>query len=137
MTAINITGRILFLASDPAQVRAQLAGANLILPRTKPDAVNVFPQDVIRSSKRDGLKEVLQGRGTGTLIHYPVPIHKQPAYAGALTGRGGLPRTENAAAQILSLPMFPEVTDDQARTVAQQIEAYVGELAEPRQSRGV
>src|SRR4029077_5419296 len=81
----------------------QLAGANLILPRTKPDAVNVFHQYVIRSSKRDGLKEVLQGRGTGTLIHYPVPIHKQPAYAGALTGRGGLPRTENAAAQILSL----------------------------------
>jgi dTDP-4-amino-4,6-dideoxygalactose transaminase len=104
-----------------------LAGESLILPRTKPDAVHVFHQYVIRYGERDRLKEFLQGRGIGTLIHYPVPIHKQPAYAGALTGRGGLPRTERAANEILSLPMFPELTDDQVRSVAQQIAACLAE----------
>jgi dTDP-4-amino-4,6-dideoxygalactose transaminase len=88
----------------------------------------VFHQYVIRYGERDRLKEFLQGRGIGTLIHYPVPIHKQPAYAGALTGRGGLPRTERAANEILSLPMFPELTDDQVRSVAQQIAACLAEV---------
>src|SRR3972149_2818656 len=101
-----------------------LAACGLILPGANPEAAHVYHQYVIRAKNRDSLRAHLRERGIGTLIHYPVPVHQQPAYAERWSGRIPLPRTEEAAKQILSLPMYPELTTDQVRTVAREIVAW-------------
>lgn len=102
-----------------------LAGSKLELPQTKDSAVHVFHQYVIRSSERDALRAFLRSKGTETLIHYPIPVHKQPAYTGCLNGGEGLSRSEEAAGKILSLPMYPELTESQVQTVAMQILSFI------------
>jgi dTDP-4-amino-4,6-dideoxygalactose transaminase len=62
---------------------------------------------VVAASERDDLQRHLQSEGVGTVIHYPTPIHLQPAYADLGYGVGDFPITERAATEILSLPMFP------------------------------
>ncbi|HLI22655.1 MAG TPA: DegT/DnrJ/EryC1/StrS family aminotransferase [Stellaceae bacterium] len=97
-----------------------LRWCGLCLPRRRAYATHVFHQYVIRSGGRDALQAALEARGVGTNIHYPVPVHFQPAYRGRVAlGAGGLPESERAAREVLSLPMFPELTDDQvARVIA-------------------
>jgi dTDP-4-amino-4,6-dideoxygalactose transaminase len=70
------------------------------------------------------LQAHLRSQGIGTLIHYPVPVHAQPAYAGRIVIGEGLPHTEAAAREILSLPMFPELSSEQAAEVAKAINAF-------------
>jgi dTDP-4-amino-4,6-dideoxygalactose transaminase len=73
------------------------------------------------------LKERLREGGIGTLIHYPVPVHLQPAYRNrVMIGSGGLSETEQAAREILSLPMFPQLTDEQVARVCNVITDYLG-----------
>lgn len=72
----------------------------------------------ISENRRDAVAAALAADGIQTGVHYPIPIHLQPAYAGLGLKRGAFPRTEAAAASILSLPMFPEITRDQVRIVA-------------------
>jgi dTDP-4-amino-4,6-dideoxygalactose transaminase len=73
---------------------------------------------VVRHPRRDALAAALKERGIGTLIHYPIPLHLQPALL-ALGGKAGdLPVAEQAAREVLSLPLYPELTDAQARAVA-------------------
>ncbi len=99
-----------------------LAGLPLVLPRRRDGAAHVFHQYVIESDERDALRDALKVRGIATNIHYPLPIHQQPAYAGRLPpGPGGLPRTERFAGRILSLPMFPQMTDAQASRVVDAV----------------
>lgn len=78
----------------------------------------------MRSPKRDDLAAYLRKRGIGTLIHYPVPIHLQPAYARLGWGIGSLPDTEKAAAQVLSLPMYPELRTTEVEAVAEAVLAW-------------
>ena len=86
------------------------AGTCLILPKTLPGATHVYHQYVVRHLDRDRLKARLQHLGTGTNIHYPVPVHCQPAYAGRLAmDPNGLSVTEAVSREILSLPMYPEL----------------------------
>jgi len=101
-----------------------LADSSVRTPSTRPGVSHVFHQYVIRSGRRDELQAHLRNQGIGTLIHYPVPVHAQPAYAGRISIGEGLPHTEAAAREILSLPMFPELSDEQARQVAQAINAF-------------
>ena len=82
---------------------------------------HAYHQFVIRSRDRDALRARLAERDIGTLVHYPVPVHLQPAYA--RLEHGALPETELAAKEVLSLPMYPELTD---ADVARIIEAYRG-----------
>jgi dTDP-4-amino-4,6-dideoxygalactose transaminase len=98
-----------------------LAGTSLSLPRAQPNIEHVYHQYVIRATRREALRQYLHSRGIGTLIHYPVPVHLQPAYLGRLGNRGSLPRTEQVAQEILSLPMFPELSIDQVHTIAEAI----------------
>src|ERR1700738_3306815 len=71
---------------------------------------HVFHQYVIRLAERDALRADLQAAGIGSGIHYPVPVHQQPAYSGRLAcGPSGLGVTERAAPQILSLPIYPQI----------------------------
>jgi dTDP-4-amino-4,6-dideoxygalactose transaminase len=98
----------------------ELSGAAVELPREQPWARSVFHLFVIRHPRRDALMAALKERGIGTLIHYPIPLHLQPAFAG--TGQPGqFPVAEQAAQHILSLPMYPELTDDQVREVARAV----------------
>jgi dTDP-4-amino-4,6-dideoxygalactose transaminase len=101
-----------------------LADRGLILPDVNPEATHAYHQYVIRTENRESLRTHLRGRGIATLIHYPVPVHQQPAYANRSADDMPLPRTEEAARKILSLPMYPELSADQVRTVAREIVSW-------------
>jgi dTDP-4-amino-4,6-dideoxygalactose transaminase len=101
-----------------------LQGAGVRLPQSLGEARHVFHQYVIRTAHRDALRDALQRCGVGTLIHYPVPIHLQPAYRGVARGEA-LPETEAAAGEVLSLPMFPQLRLEEVDFVAEQIRAIV------------
>ena len=98
-----------------------LSGAGLVLPFPPEDAVHVFHQFVIRHPRRDELRKHLKERGIYTLVHYPIPIHLQPAYADLALSPGSLPNTEQAAREVLSLPLYPELREDQVERVCRAI----------------
>ncbi|MEO6596183.1 MAG: DegT/DnrJ/EryC1/StrS family aminotransferase [Planctomycetota bacterium] len=90
-----------------------LAGTVYTPPSVPEDVTHVFHQYVIRAPRRDALVAALLARGIPVAIHYPQPVHLQPAYAGRITlGAGGLPATERACGEILSLPMHPHLGED-------------------------
>lgn len=96
-----------------ARYAAGLAGLPLRVPSTRPGADHVFHQYVVRTPARDGLRAFLASRGFPTAVHYPRPVHLQPAYLGRVDlGVGGLGETERAAAEVLSLPMHPHLLDE-------------------------
>jgi dTDP-4-amino-4,6-dideoxygalactose transaminase len=99
----------------------ELAGARVTLPVEQPYATAVHHLFVIRHPRRDLLMSGLKERGVETLIHYPIPLHLQPAFA-PLGGRpGDCPEAEAAAREILSLPLHPGMTDDDVRYVAASV----------------
>ena len=101
-----------------ARYDAGLSGLPLALPVRRPGATHVFHQYVIRLDKRDRLRDWLRASGIGTGIHYPAPVHCQPAYSGRLSaGPSGLGVTERAAPQILSLPMYPQLCNEAVERV--------------------
>jgi dTDP-4-amino-4,6-dideoxygalactose transaminase len=103
-----------------------LGSSGVRTPAVRPHVQHVYHQYVIRAERRDALQAALREQGIGTLIHYPVPVHQQPAYAGRVPlGGGALPHTEHAAKAILSLPMFPELTVEQVAAVAEAIISLV------------
>ena len=109
-----------------------LSATNLTLPTCIPGASHVYHQYVVRFEHRDSLREFLRERGIGTLIHYPVPIHRQPAYQGRLRCAGSMANTERVVEDILSLPMFPELTFEQVRQVAEIIVSWWSESGSVR-----
>lgn len=87
-----------------------IRNSDLKVPCESPLCRHVYHQFVVRTDKRDEFRRHLEDNGIGSLIHYPVPIHLQPAYRGRVPlSPGGLPETESAAEQVVSLPMFPEL----------------------------
>jgi dTDP-4-amino-4,6-dideoxygalactose transaminase len=101
---------------------AALAGTAIRPPARRADASHVFHQYVVRgtdgSLARDALRARLREQGIGTGIHYPQPVHRQPAYAGRIALGPSLCRASDAAAaEVLSLPMFPELTETQVAAV--------------------
>lgn len=82
---------------------------------------HVYHLYVVRSDRRDELATHLRNAGIGVGVHYPIPLHRQPAYVAQGYGDTHLPETEGAAAQVLSLPMFPELRDVHLRSVADAI----------------
>ncbi|MEA2754263.1 MAG: hypothetical protein QOJ54_552 [Aliidongia sp.] len=104
-----------------------LAGLPIELPPRRPDTMPVWHQYVVRSTNRDALQQALGARGIGTNIHYPVPVHLQPAYAGRLqTGPSGLAVSEQAAREVLSLPMYPQLDDAAVDEVIAATRAVLG-----------
>ncbi len=96
-----------------------LSTAELVLPKTAPFATHVYHQYVIRSRHRNPLRKFLFDQGIGTLVHYPVPIHRQMAYQGRVRCVDKLHNTDVAVEEILSLPMYPELSPDSAKTIAE------------------
>jgi dTDP-4-amino-4,6-dideoxygalactose transaminase len=102
-----------------------LAGSGVVTPVEAPDSGHVYHLYVVRTPQRDALQAHLREQGTGTGIHYPIPIHLQPFYAQNGFRRGQFPVTEQWCDEILSLPMFPEMTAEQVRHVATQVSKFL------------
>ncbi|HEY0376096.1 MAG TPA: DegT/DnrJ/EryC1/StrS family aminotransferase [Pyrinomonadaceae bacterium] len=101
-----------------------LNGSNLTLPRELPSAEHVYHLYVVQTGGRDALQKALAEAGVQTGIHYPVPIHLQPAYAFLGHKPGDFPEAERQAARVLSLPMFPELTEKQIMHVAETVRGF-------------
>lgn len=106
------------------QYTTLLRDSGLQLPFEPPDGAHVYHLYVVRTPQREALRAFLSERGIGTLIHYPVPVHLQPAYADLGYRPGSLPETEAAAAQVLSLPLYPELREDEIEAVCNAIRAF-------------
>jgi len=104
-----------------------LAGLPLETPVERPNVTHVYHQYTIQTDRRDELAAHLKSRGIGTMIYYPVPLHKQNLYAGQVSG--SFPVAERAAQRVLSLPMFPELTEAQQEEVAGAIRDFFDTLA--------
>jgi dTDP-4-amino-4,6-dideoxygalactose transaminase/acetyltransferase-like isoleucine patch superfamily enzyme len=104
-----------------ARYNELLAGAGVTTPVAAPDTRHVYHVYAVRTPRRDELQRELQAAGIQTGIHYPIPVHLQPAYADLGYGPGDFPESERAAAEVLSLPMFPEMTAQQQSIVADAI----------------
>ena len=108
-----------------ALYREQLSETGLGMPHVFGENEHVWHQFVVRvpqnfaAGNRDDLQAHLKANGIGSLVHYPVPVHRQPAYANHATR--ALPQTESAAREVLSLPIYPELSDEDAQRVAQTI----------------
>jgi dTDP-4-amino-4,6-dideoxygalactose transaminase len=114
-------------AAIAARYDAGLAGLDLVLPARAAGRSHVFHQYVVRSRRRDALREALQAAGIGTNVHYPVPVHLQPAYRDRIAlGPSGLAETELAAGEILSLPMYPQLDDAQVERTIAAVRAALG-----------
>lgn len=98
-----------------------LQESGLILPQEMPYARHVYHLYVVQTNERDRLQQRLSSAGIQTGIHYPIPIHLQPAYAFLKHGRGDFPEAERQATRVLSLPLFPELTARQIERVAEAI----------------
>ena len=85
--------------------------------RTLPHAFRVFHQYVIRAQSRDDLRRFLTDRGIATEIYYPIPLHLQPVFTYLGYKEGDLPESEQAAKEVLALPMFPELTEEEQQQV--------------------
>lgn len=101
---------------------------NVTPPEVPADRFHVFNQYTIRTSRRDELKDYLRQRGIPTEIYYPFPLHLQPAFANFGYPVGSLPHSEAAAAEVLSLPIYPELTDVQLRAVVAGIAGFTKEV---------
>jgi dTDP-4-amino-4,6-dideoxygalactose transaminase len=107
---------------------AELSETELMLPRVFDWAEPVWHQFVVRSKHRDALQRYLETAGIGTLIHYPIPPHLQGAYKELGLRKGSLPVSEAIHREVLSLPMGPHLSKDQADTVVQAVRAFTHEI---------
>jgi dTDP-4-amino-4,6-dideoxygalactose transaminase len=99
---------------------AALAGSPVAAPWRRPGTEPVFHLYVVQAAARDALRARLAAAGIGTALHYPVPVHEQPAYRGRVRlGPAGCQETTLLAGRILSLPMFPELPDAAVAVVAE------------------
>ena len=101
-----------------AEYARQLAGTVAATPIERPGVRHVYHVYVVRLAQRDTWRARLADAGVQTGVHYPIPVHLQPAYRDLGYAAGAFPVSERVAAEVLSLPMFPELTNDQIATVA-------------------
>ena len=96
----------------------------LVLPFTDARATHVFHQYVLRVPERDRLREHLALHGVASEIYYPTPLHQQVALAHLGYRAGDLPESERAAAEVLALPIFPELRDDEQTSVVEAVAGF-------------
>jgi dTDP-4-amino-4,6-dideoxygalactose transaminase len=109
------------------EYRRALAGARVEFPVDDPRDECVYHQFVIYVENRAALIAQLSAREIETVIHYPKPVHLQPAYSSLGCPQGALPRVERACDRVLSLPIHPQLTDEQVAFVAKSVREAVGE----------
>ncbi len=115
-------------AANARRYDERLAGLQGVrTPEPSTEGRHVYNQYTIRCERRDALKEHLGKNGIGTAIYYPVPLHLQPCFASLGLKEGAFPESERAAREVLSLPVFPELTGEEQETVVARIrEFYAG-----------
>jgi len=99
------------------------SGAALTLPVEKPYAEHIYHLYIVATPRRDNLVDALRAQHIGAAVHYPIPAYLMPAYADLGIPAGSLPTTERACASVVSLPMYPELTDEEVAEVAQAVRA--------------
>ena len=105
------------------------------IPAVGAGVQHVYHQYVVRSPRRDALAATLAAEGIGTAVHYPVPVHMQPAYRGRVPVPVPLAVTERAATEILSLPMFPSLSDAEVDRVGAAVARWAASAREARSGR--
>jgi dTDP-4-amino-4,6-dideoxygalactose transaminase len=98
--------------------------APVVVVETRPQAFHIFHQYVIRVEKRDQLRAFLQEHGVGSEIYYPLPLHLQKCFAYLGYAPGDLPEAERAATEVLALPMYAELEEDELRHVVDTIAEF-------------
>jgi dTDP-4-amino-4,6-dideoxygalactose transaminase len=101
----------------------ELSGAGIIVPCRRENCTHVYHLYVIRSARRAELLTFLREKGIDASIHYPVPVHLQPAYI--RLGNRSLRETETLASQVLTLPMYPELSEAELRSVIEAVREFV------------
>ena len=102
-----------------------LADTAVITPLEREYAKHVYHLYVVRTKERDKLKEHLKARGIATGLHYPIPLHLQEAYSHLGYKKGDFPIAEEISQEILSMPMFPELTDEELKTIVNAINEQI------------
>lgn len=97
----------------------------LTLPYERPGSRAVFHLYVVRTARRDALREHLQRQGISTGVHYPIPLHRQQAYAYLGLGDGSFPESERVSRDAVSLPLFPEMTTAQQERVVTEVAGFM------------
>ena len=100
-----------------------MCGSEICPPSVHQDALPVWHLFVVRVSDRESFQQKLRDEGIATGIHYPVPLHLQPAYEHFKIPPGTLPVTEKVSAEVVSLPMYPELTNEQLEIIVNTITA--------------
>ncbi|MGZ6208011.1 MAG: DegT/DnrJ/EryC1/StrS family aminotransferase [Syntrophales bacterium] len=109
-----------------AGLRTQHSSLNTVIPPYEPEWTKaVYHLYIVRTQKRDELQKYLSGNGINTGLHYPIPLHLQNAYKRSGLTNGSYPITEKVSNEILSLPMFPNLTGEQIEYVSQKINAFL------------
>ncbi len=114
-----------------ALYNARLQSEELVLPAERSGARHVYHVYVVQLSDRDDVRHQLDARGIATGLHYPVPLHLQAAYAELGHRQGDFPVSEAVAARVLSLPLFPHMTEEQVNRVVQSLEAAAEAIPSP------
>ena len=112
-----------------------LRGPAISLPVIQKGHYHIFHQFVIRTQRRDALREHLTRKGIGSAVYYPVPLHLQACYRNLGYQPGDLPESERAARETLALPIYPELTSGQQRKVVQAIADFYSPPRTPRARR--
>src|ERR1017187_184243 len=118
-----------------AQYNQLLAGSGVGTPVAKAYARHVYHVYAVRSKRRESLQKALQDREVQTGIHYPIPVHLLPAYSELGHQKGDFPHSEQAADEVLSLPMFPELSPEQIETVAEAVRTGAAALEDSLAAR--
>jgi dTDP-4-amino-4,6-dideoxygalactose transaminase len=114
-------------AAIAARYDRALAGLPLTLPAVRSEGIHAYHLYVVRCAERDALQAHLATNGVGVAVHYPVPVHRQRAYAErSILPNSGLPITEKLSGEILSLPIYPELSDNDVDRVIKAIHEYFG-----------
>ncbi|NJL83669.1 MAG: DegT/DnrJ/EryC1/StrS family aminotransferase [Chloroflexaceae bacterium] len=118
-----------------ARYQTLLAPSQLKLPQATPGGISVWNQytvlfDTETAAARDRLQEKLQHSGIGTMVYYPIPLHRQPVYHNLGYQDGDLPQAEKAARQVLSLPMFPGLTPEEQEQIACTLKDCLAAIAD-------
>ncbi|ADW68211.1 DegT/DnrJ/EryC1/StrS aminotransferase [Granulicella tundricola MP5ACTX9] len=112
------------IATMPTPTNPTTIADGVVLPYTHPRAQHVFHQYVIRAPRRDALRTHLTAQGIGTEVYYPLPLHLQEALKPLGYKPGDFPESECAAAEVLALPIYPELREDEQQTVVEAIHTF-------------
>jgi dTDP-4-amino-4,6-dideoxygalactose transaminase len=106
-----------------------LAQSDITIPREPDGSSHVYHLYVVRHALRDQLQACLRDQGIASLVHYPMPVHLQPAYEDLEYQTGEFPASESAATEVLSLPIYPGLREEEVRAVARAVARFAGTRA--------